>query len=264
MLFTFLIISLIPFFYQKEFLKRTSENSLTSLASVNLETIRKSILTEHNKYRKRHQVNDLKRNSEIEKIAQTYTEKMDSTQDFNHSGNSYKGNSLGENIYWCSWTTTGEAITSSWYSEVSQYDFSNPRYIKGTGHFTQIVWKGSEQLGCGVSCNHGCYATCNYYPAGNVLSQFSYNVFPAIDDGSGDSGNQPTDDSGSQSSDNSQNKNTDKTNLNQNSGGMSTAGKVFLSIFIILLVATIAFGIFHFVYKKRKFGELKDYFKFKS
>ena len=44
----------------------------------------------------------------------------------------------------------------------------------GIGHFTQVVWKGSEKLGCGVGCgsNNFCYVTCKYYPAGNNLSQF--------------------------------------------------------------------------------------------
>ena len=59
---------------------------------------------------------------------------------------------------------TGKTASERWYAEVSQYDFSNPHYISGTGHFTQLVWKSSKQIGCGAACNsyNKCFLTCNY------------------------------------------------------------------------------------------------------
>lgn len=141
------------------------------------------MLLRHNYHRKRHQVDELTRNSEIEAIAQAYSEKLASERSMYHSDNDYNGSPLGENLYAC-WgsgqiTITGADATDSWYSEVSDYDFNNPGYKSGTGHFTQLVWKNSKQLGCGVSCqNSYCSVTCNYYPAGNYLSQFASNVFP--------------------------------------------------------------------------------------
>jgi len=52
-----------------------------------------------------------------------------------------------------------------------------------TGHFTQVVWKGSQQLGCGVaSCPAipgGTFYVCRYVPAGNVQGAFPNNVTPA-------------------------------------------------------------------------------------
>jgi len=40
------------------------------------------------------------------------------------------------------------------------------------GHYTQLVWKGSKQVGCGMWCGpdlgmNCCMVACNYYPAGN-------------------------------------------------------------------------------------------------
>ena len=71
---------------------------------------------------------------------------------------------------------TGYA-TEQWYNEIDTpgYDFENPGYNTnpGTGHFTQVVWKGSERLGCGVS---GSYLVCRYEPAGNYLGEFHDNV----------------------------------------------------------------------------------------
>ena len=41
--------------------------------------------------------------------------------------------------------------TISWYNELFDpgYNFDNPGFSKGTGHFTQVVWNGSKKLGMG-------------------------------------------------------------------------------------------------------------------
>ena len=212
------------------------------LASTDLETIRNNILVNHNYHRKRHQVGDLTRNSELEVIAQTYSEKLASTDTFAHSGNTYNGNPLGENLYkkWGSYqvSVTGTEASNSWYEEVKDYDFNNPGFKSGTGHFTQLVWKNSKQLGCGASCqNNACVVTCNYYPAGNYLGQFDSNVFPLKEE-QDNSGNGPT-------------------NQTFNQTGMNTGLKVFIAILIILVVLVIFFGISLWL-RKRKHNDVES------
>ena len=200
-----------------------------------LEEIRNNILVNHNYHRKRHQVGDLTRNSELEVIAQTYSEKLASTGNFAHSGNKYKGNPLGENLYksWGSYqvSVTGKEASNSWYEEVKDYDFNNPGFTSGTGHFTQLVWKNSKQLGCGASCqNNAIVVTCNYYPAGNYLGEFDYNVFPLKEeqDNSGNNVNN----SNTNNEINNNNSGNGPTNLSFNETGMSTGLKVFIAILI--------------------------------
>ena len=50
----------------------------------------------------------------------------------------------------------------------------------GTGHFTQVVWKGSVELGVGKakSSDGKIFAVGRYRPAGNLISAFGENVFP--------------------------------------------------------------------------------------
>ena len=50
-----------------------------------------------------------------------------------------------------------DAFQKAWYCEVNNYDFDDPHVVPGftseckhvNGHFTQVVWKDSCQLGCG-------------------------------------------------------------------------------------------------------------------
>lgn len=153
-------------------------------ATLDLENARAQILTRHNYYRAQHQVGDLVRLPAIEKIAQNYSEYLASIGKMEHSKNKYNGKSLGENLYYGYLSSNiGINTVEKWYSEESAYDYNNPGYKKGIGHFTQLVWKNSENLGCNVGCksNNYCYVTCNYYPAGNNINSFPSNVFPKVE-----------------------------------------------------------------------------------
>ena len=66
--------------------------------------------------------------------------------------------------------------TDRWYGkEVDKIDWTDLKFVKGTGHFTQIVWKNSTKLGMGVA---GKYVVGRYKEAGNMQGAFSENVFP--------------------------------------------------------------------------------------
>ena len=63
-----------------------------------------------------------------------------------------------------------------WYEEVSKYDYNKPGLSANTAHFTQVVWKDTEKIGCGVA--GGKYVVCRYYPSGNYKGRFENNVLP--------------------------------------------------------------------------------------
>jgi len=86
-----------------------------------------------------------------------------------------RGRGFGENL-----AGGSEQPTELWYAESAEYKFTAPGFASNTGHFTQVVWRGSTQLGCGrAQCGFGVYYVCRYFPAGNVLGQFEQNVLPA-------------------------------------------------------------------------------------
>ena len=135
-------------------------------------------LQEHNIYRKRHHVEPLKLNKELCKIAQNYANHLANVGRLQHSDNTYHNKNIGENLYYCSGKeATGSSVTTSWYSEVKYYDY-NGDYSDGTGHFAQVVWKDTKEVGFGKSKgqNGKIFVVANYYPPGNVIGYFRSNV----------------------------------------------------------------------------------------
>ncbi len=127
----------------------------------------------HNKYRKMHQVGNVKWSNKIAKSAEKFVKSCPN----NHSKSGY-----GENMAWGPYGNNVATAVDAWYKEVSKYDFNNPTYQSSTGHFTQIVWKNTTEIGCAynLSCQYGGLYVCQYNPAGNITSAgyFKENVFP--------------------------------------------------------------------------------------
>ena len=86
---------------------------------------------------------------ELNTAAMEYAEHIASLGQMMHDPNL---NALGhgENIYWA-WSSTGTEINygkavEAWYNEINDpgYDFSNPGWQPGAGHFTQVRFKSSK------------------------------------------------------------------------------------------------------------------------
>ena len=168
----------------KSFLVLCLISTIFSKVVFDLETVRADLLTRHNLYRSKHQAANLVRLAALENIAQAYSEKLVTLGYLVHSSNTLNGNYIGENLYFgYNAGYLGTKPVDAWYDEIKDYDFAKSEFTSGTGHFTQVVWKNSKQVGCGVACgsNDYCYVTCNYYPGGNYLGQFRANVLPLSD-----------------------------------------------------------------------------------
>lgn len=75
---------------------------------------------------------------------------------------------------------SGKAAVDTWYNEIRQHTFGREPRSLATGHFTQVVWKDSKQLGVGVAKNNRgqIFVVCNYNPPGNYTGRYSMNVPP--------------------------------------------------------------------------------------
>ncbi|ANZ73364.1 BA75_00070T0 [Komagataella pastoris] len=154
----------------------STSSSATSTPTGSLDAISQSLLDTHNEKRALHGVSDLTWSTELADYAQGYADSFTCGSSLVHTGGPY-----GENLA-SGYSPAGSV--EAWYNEISDYDFSNPGYSAGTGHFTQVVWKSTTQLGCGYKeCGtNRYYIICEYAPRGNIVSAgyFEDNVLPLV------------------------------------------------------------------------------------
>lgn len=84
----------------------------------------------------------------------------------------------GENLAMGTALTAQETV-DMWYDEVDGYSayWGKEDVPMSVMHFTQVVWKGTTKVGCGMyDCPDGKLATCRYQEAGNMMGSFAANV----------------------------------------------------------------------------------------
>lgn len=134
-----------------------------------------ALLAAHNRVRAKHCARPLAWSPALAATAQEWANALrDSGCKFEHSQTAY-----GENLA-AGTRLTGENAVELWYAESEKYSYKKQGFSPATGHFTQVVWAGTRNLGCGFSdCQGMRLWVCHYDPPGNVLSLFPDNVSPA-------------------------------------------------------------------------------------
>ena len=98
----------------------------------------------------------------------------------------HRGGKYGENIYASGGQdVTAAAVVASWVGEAKNYDYTDNACSGECGHYTQVVWRKSVRLGCGVAkCTENSpfgagfpewqFVVCNYDPPGNFVGERPY------------------------------------------------------------------------------------------
>jgi hypothetical protein len=134
------------------------------------------LVAAHNTVRAQHCAKPLTWSPKLAQVAQQWANTLrDQGCKFGHSGGKY-----GENL---AAGTTGamdpESVVAMWYDEVKGYSFHQPGFSMQTGHFTQVVWRGTTQVGCGMAqCKGNDVWVCEYDPPGNWEGQYREQVLP--------------------------------------------------------------------------------------
>lgn len=87
-------------------------------------------------------------------------------------------NAYGENLFQGTFGAfTAVDAAKAWETEKKDYrgGVLTEANWGPAGHYTQMVWRQTTQLGCGQAiCNNTLIVACNYNPAGNVLGRKPY------------------------------------------------------------------------------------------
>lgn len=129
----------------------------------------------HNRARRSVGVPDLGWSDPLARTAQAWAERLRGMRcDMRHS----MASGLGENLAWASGTRLRpEDVVALWVREARAYNPATGGCAAGEmcGHYTQVVWRGTRLVGCGMArCGESEVWVCNYAPAGNVVGQRPY------------------------------------------------------------------------------------------
>lgn len=140
-------------------------------------TTQQQLLDAHNRYRARHCAPPLTWAPELAAFAQRWADTLrDKGCAFEHSRGKY-----GENLAaGTAGALDASSVVAMWYDELKGYSFQQPGFSMQTGHFTQVVWRGTGRLGCAMTTCKGMELwVCEYDPPGNWEGKFREHVLPA-------------------------------------------------------------------------------------
>jgi hypothetical protein len=139
----------------------------------------------------------LRYNADIAALAQTWTDGCiyeHGNPPFSAANGGFSG--LGQNMYYTTGTFNPVTGIQLWYNEKSDFTLSTRDCNPGAqcGHYTQVVWAATTDVGCGVTfcptlykngapkATDANFFVCNYGPQGNVYS--SSEMYPPYSIGS--------------------------------------------------------------------------------
>ena len=130
------------------------------------------MLDQHNRARAEQGLPPLAWNPALADAARAYAAELAEAGAFEHSDDD---SDQGENL----WMGTRQAyafdeMVGHWVSEKANFRQHAPNMsatgdLSDVGHYTQIVWKDTREVGCGIASDASDdYLVCRYFPAGNV------------------------------------------------------------------------------------------------
>ncbi|NEQ80745.1 MAG: hypothetical protein F6K26_10965 [Moorea sp. SIO2I5] len=132
------------------------------------------VLNTHNKLREEIGVAPLRWSNQLASYAQEWANQLSQENSFRHRPG-INGSGAGENI------AAGSSVTQMlnlWAEEKDDYDYSTNtcRQNETCGHYTQMVWRNTTEVGCGIAPHrtYGNVIVCNYRPPGNYSGERPY------------------------------------------------------------------------------------------
>ena len=137
--------------------------------------VAREIVAAHNMERSKVGVAPLTWSNVLAETAQSWANALIASGDFAHR----KDGRFGENLYEISgagFSSTPSEVVSAWAAEAADYRYQSNTCTGGMcGHYTQLVWRQTKEVGCGVARDGRREVwVCNYAPFGNVVGEKPY------------------------------------------------------------------------------------------
>jgi pathogenesis-related protein 1 len=135
-------------------------------------SLTRDMLAAHNEVRRRAGTAPLVWSDRLAERAQNWADTLLARGEFAHRPNG----KYGENLYEIDGAyATAAEVVKEWASESRNYDYRSNKCHGVCGHYTQIIWAGTREAGCGVARapRHEVWV-CNYDPPGNWVGERPY------------------------------------------------------------------------------------------
>jgi hypothetical protein len=155
-----------------------TEDSVLNAQVATQDAVIAEILAAHNKYRTPLNIPSLKWSDKLAKNAKAWADRLAAEGRMYHSS----GTGEGENL----WMGTAgyysyTQMVDGWGSEKKYYkdgifpNVSTSGNWADVGHYTQVIWRNTTEVGCGKSTGKGMdILVCRYSPPGNYMRQKVY------------------------------------------------------------------------------------------
>lgn len=132
----------------------------------------KDMLAAHNAVRKRVGVPPLVWSAPLVQAAAKWARTLAANGKFEHQARNKYGENLFEEI---GATASPREVVNSWAAEAKNYNRDRNSCSGTCGHYTQIVWRGTKEVGCASarSGNRQIWV-CEYNPPGNYVGERPY------------------------------------------------------------------------------------------
>jgi uncharacterized protein YkwD len=135
-------------------------------------TEEKQILAAQNAVRKRVGVPPLAWSAQLARAAARWARTLAGNGKFEHQAR----NPYGENLFEVIGATADpDEVVNSWAAEAKNYNHDKNSCSGTCGHYTQIVWRGTKEVGCASAARGNRQVwVCEYSPPGNYLGERPY------------------------------------------------------------------------------------------
>ncbi len=144
----------------------------------NRETDITEILNAHNKYRTPLSILPLKWSDRLAKDARIWADRLAGERRMYHSSGSGDGENLWmgtSGYYSLTQMVDGWGAEKKYYKNGTFPDVSTTGNWRDVGHYTQIIWRNTTEVGCAKSSGGGNdFFVCRYSPPGNYIRQKVY------------------------------------------------------------------------------------------